>query len=155
MKYIYYIIPNVLAGRPGPDEIRWNLDEIQKMGFKAVLSLHNYGDNITEIKENGFHHTLLDFPANDPPTEEGLKTIKRLLPEAIAFIGSRIERKLPVLVHCHAGRDRTGIVIGTYLVHKFHFSPEEALIKMREINPRILRANGFEELFINLNRESI
>jgi len=41
MKYVYWAIKDQLAGRPGPDEIMWDLTELYKQGFRAILSLNS------------------------------------------------------------------------------------------------------------------
>ena len=37
-----------------------------------------------------------------------------------------------VLVHCHAGKGRTGIVIACYLIYKYHICAQDAAAKVRE-----------------------
>ena len=37
-----------------------------------------------------------------------------------------------VLVHCHAGKGRTGIVIACYLIYKYHICAQDAANKVRE-----------------------
>ena len=40
--------------------------------------------------------------------------------------------KKRVLVHCHAGKGRTGVVIACYLMFKYHIKADEAVNKVRE-----------------------
>jgi hypothetical protein len=41
VKHVYWVIPGVLAGRPGSDEFAWDLDELHRVGLRAILSLHS------------------------------------------------------------------------------------------------------------------
>jgi protein tyrosine phosphatase domain-containing protein 1 len=43
-----------------------------------------------------------------------------------------VNEKKKVLVHCHAGKGRTGIVIACYLMFKYNISAQEAIKKVRE-----------------------
>ena len=44
-----------------------------------------------------------------------------------------VEKELKnVLVHCHAGKGRTGIVIACYLIYKYHICAQDAANKVRE-----------------------
>ena len=61
------------------------------------------------------------------------------------FIHARIEAGNPVLVHCHAGADRTGAILAGYLVLYHRMSAEEAIIRVRAANPCAMAAPGYIE----------
>lgn len=43
-----------------------------------------------------------------------------------------------VYVHCKAGRTRSATLVGCYLMHRYHWTPERAIEHMKEKRPHIL-----------------
>lgn len=150
MKYIYWAIPGLLAGRPGPDEINWNLNELQQAGFGAILSLHDGGVNSADICQHGFAHKLLPLPNSVPPSIEDFRTYQQLLPRALSFIEQHVTTGIPTLVHCHASKDRTGVVLVCYLCTYEQTSPSKAIRSLRAVKPALLSAEGYEALVYRL-----
>ena len=151
MKYVYWAIPGLLAGRPGPDEIPWDLQELRQAGFGAILSLHSGGIESTEIRRLGFAHLLLPLPYSVPPLPPDIDTYRQLLPEALAFIKQHVTLGTPALVHCHAGKDRTGVVLASYLTTGLGMHPLEAIDKLRVVKPSLLSAEGYQALALYLS----
>ncbi|MDR4497192.1 MAG: dual specificity protein phosphatase family protein [Candidatus Scalindua sp.] len=82
---------------------------------------------------------LIDGPGND------MRTFTRAVDTLITFV----ESHPPVLVHCHAGRSRSPIVVAGYLIVKEKMEPEDALAFVgtkREFNI----SSGLEELLYYL-----
>ena len=50
--------------------------------------------------------------------------------------------KKRVLVHCHAGKGRTGVVIACYLMFKYHIKADEAVNKVREKRPKCIESKS-------------
>jgi len=50
--------------------------------------------------------------------------------------------KKRVLVHCHAGKGRTGVVIACYLMFKYHIKSDEAVNKVREKRPKCIESKS-------------
>jgi len=150
MKCIYWAIPNLLAGRPGPDEINSNLEELQRAGFGAILSLHSGGVNSANIRQHGFAHELLPLPNSVPPSIEDFRTYQLLLPRALSFIEQHVTTGISTLVHCHASKDRTGVVLVCYLCTHEQTSPSEAVRRLRAVKPTLLSAEGYEALAYRL-----
>jgi protein tyrosine phosphatase (PTP) superfamily phosphohydrolase (DUF442 family) len=95
-------------------------DLLQKAGFKSILCLDC---NIAPPKLAGLTRRvvhLIDEPINQ--FDEFLKAIVTL--EELAI------NSHPVLVHCHAGRSRSVIVVAGFLMRALRCSPEEALAKV-------------------------
>ncbi len=47
-----------------------------------------------------------------------------------------------VLVHCHAGNGRTGIVIACYLMYTYNYDAKEAVVKLREVRKKCIEKNS-------------
>lgn len=100
----------------------------------------------TEIHRHGFAHLLLPLPDSIPPSEEDFRVYRRQLPRALAFIERHVTAGIPTLVHCHAGKDRTGVVLVCYLCICERKSPSEAIRGLRAVKPSLLSAEGYEAL---------
>lgn len=150
MKYTYWVIPRLLAGRPGPDEVGWNLEELYRNGFRTILSLHDGGADQADIKRHGFIHKLLPLPNSGPPSPGDILIYRQLLPKALSVIEQWVRNGDPTLVHCHAGKDRTGVVLACYLSRYPKLKPSEAIARLRAIKPDLLTAEGYEALVYHL-----
>ena len=47
-----------------------------------------------------------------------------------------------VLVHCHAGNGRTGIVIACYLMYTYNYNAKDAVVKLREVRKKCIEKNS-------------
>ncbi len=153
MKYVYWAIPGRLAGRPGPDEFPWDLAELRQAGFRAILSLHEGGIEPGEMRAQGFVHQLLILPCSVPPEKQDVEQYRLLLPKALDFISAQLAADSPTLVHCHAGKDRTGVVLATYLCRVQGEAPAEAIARLRAARRSLLSAEGYEALAYELAKE--
>ncbi|MHC4942455.1 MAG: dual specificity protein phosphatase family protein [Planctomycetota bacterium] len=78
------------------------------------------------------------------------------LPRAIQYVLDRLHRDNgAVLVHCHAGNDRTGGVMTGYLMRTRGLSPDDALALVRETNPDAISAFGYEEMLLRVLEETL
>ncbi len=150
MKYVYWAIPGILAGRPGPDEFQWNFIELKQAGFGAILSLHNDPRGLKDIDKHGFVHKLLTLPNSVPPSTDDYFTYQQLLPEAISFISQNVSAGAPTLLHCHSGKDRTGVILICYLCTVEKMNPLEAIGKLRTVKPSLLSSDGYEAMVYRL-----
>lgn len=144
MNEVYWVLPGQLAGRAGPGEHPWDLEELWGAGFRSIVSLALIDGK--PIRAAGFRH----LPA---PLNGGLAMfpllrrllVRRMVP-VVAYISSELEAERPTLVHCRQGRDRTGAVLATFLVHHQGCSPDEAVRRVREVNSKAMVSSGFDRL---------
>ena len=75
----------------------------------------------TDPEKLGVRHIHLvpleDGPGNDLATFRG----------AVELLGRLVETGPPVLVHCHAGRSRSVVVVAAYLMQALGLEPDAAL----------------------------
>ncbi len=144
MRAVYWVIPGLLAGRSGPRKVGWDLAELWAGGLRTIVSLA--GADGAAIRAAGLRHYQAPLPgglAFLPPLRRWL--VRRMVP-VVDFIAAEVAAGRPTLVHCYAGKDRTGAVLAGYLVRYHDLSPDEAIRLVRQANPRAMTAPGFAQL---------
>jgi len=132
MEMFYYTVDaGRVAGLPGPAYMEWDFARLRKMGYSVVVSLACDHLNTFEIEDAGFEHKKICVEDFTAPTLEQVD-------EFVAFVDSKIAEGKKVLVHCYAGRGRTGTMLAAYLIHQ-GMSSDAAV---REIRERAGRAYG-------------
>lgn len=145
MRHVYWVIDRLLAGRPGPSRYPWDPAELYTAGIRAIVSLAAE-EAVGDLSNYGFVHYQADFP----PVmlfSRGMRRafIHQALP-VWRFIHEQLQAGAPTLVHCHAGKDRTGAILAGYLVIYRDLPPAEALEQVRSANPSAMSAEGYEEV---------
>lgn len=130
MQY-YTVDGGRLAGLPGPAYMEWDFARLRKMGFTVVVSLECARLNTFEIEDAGFEHKKICVEDFTAPTFDQID-------EFVAFVDAKLEEGKRTLVHCFAGRGRTGTMLAAHLIHK-GMSAEAAI---REVRERASRAYG-------------
>ncbi|MGQ0796243.1 MAG: protein-tyrosine phosphatase family protein [Methanobacteriota archaeon] len=120
-----------LAGLPGPAYMEWDFARLRKMGFAVVVSLECARLNTFEIEDAGFEHKKICIDDFTAPTFDQID-------EFLSFVDAKVAEGKRTLVHCHAGRGRTGTMLAAYLIHR-GMSAEAAV---REVRERAARAYG-------------
>jgi protein-tyrosine phosphatase len=143
VEYVYWVIDELLAGRPGPVEYPWDPGQFAAAGLRAVVSLNTQADPAA-IASAGLHHYSLPLPPILPITDALQDLILRGLEEVLATIHAEVSAGQPTLVHCHAGKDRTGLALTAYLVRYHGLDVEEAIERVRSANPIAMSAPGYE-----------
>ena len=143
MEYIYWVIDGLLAGRPGPVEVPWDPGQFAAAGLQAIISLNSQADP-EAIASAGLRHHPLPLPPILPMTSALQDMILHRLEEVLATIHSEVSAGQPTLVHCHAGKDRTGLALTAYLVRHHNLDVEEAIERVRSANPIAMSAPGYE-----------
>ena len=158
MDKIFWLIPGKLAGRPGPDTEPWNLSSLREGGIGAILSV-NDGRlcNTKEFQTQGINYLCTPFSDYAPPIPGNEKICLAALPKAYAFAKSEIGKGHAVVVHCSAGKDRTGLFLSYFLMQQDGLSPRDAMKAVRKVRPIAFTAWGWEpfaELVLEGSRKS-
>jgi protein-tyrosine phosphatase len=77
------------------------------------------------------------------PIEDGPAPDAGLVRSLAAFISELLEQQRPVLVHCAAGNNRSGLIVARTLIERGR-SPEEAIGVVRQAIPTALSNPDFE-----------
>ncbi|TLZ43597.1 MAG: hypothetical protein E6K19_06905 [Methanobacteriota archaeon] len=145
MQMFYYTLDGGrLAGLPGPAFMEWDIPRLRQMGFSVVVSLECDRLNTFEIEEAGFEHKKICVEDFMPPTIAQIE-------EFVSFVETKLSEGKKVLVHCFAGRGRTGTMLAAFLIHR-GMSSEAAI---REIRERADRAYGTIRGVIEPQQEEI
>ncbi len=101
---------------------------------------------VEDLTAYGFTHYRAEFP----PVLLYSKGMQRAFIYQALPIWALLEEQLalekPTLVHCHAGQDRTGVVLAGYLVTYRGEAPERALARVRVVKPSAMAAEGYAEV---------
>src|SRR6266404_1121818 len=106
------------GGQPTSDGFR----ALSKLGIKTVLDLRSsarqsaWEDKV--VKSLGMRYVHLQFHAEAIPTQEQIE-------KALSVVEDRTQT--PVFVHCHEGKDRTGMIIACYRISHDNWSSKKAL----------------------------
>jgi len=122
-----WVIEGKLAGCGLPvtqDEFEWLLHN----GVKSIVTVREAQLPSEWLEGNDvdyMHMKIEDFGA--PTIEE--------LDDAVNFIDHEINIGRPVMVHCAAGKGRTGAVLAAYFIKKENLTSEQSIDKIRVMRP--------------------
>jgi len=131
-----WIIPGKLAGTGLPvthDEFEW----IMKQGIKTIVTVREVPLPASWVQGvvDYLHLKVEDY--GSPKIEE--------LRDVVAFIHKQISDDKPVLVHCAAGKGRTGEVLAAYLMMSGKLTARAAIAKLRKIRPGSVQSEAQEQ----------
>jgi protein-tyrosine phosphatase len=119
--------------------------ELFASGIRSVLTLSaGSGVSPEELAAAGLRHRHVPLLIGAPPIEGDLERALELVPQAVAWLRAELAAGRPTLVHCSAGRDRTGLLLAAALQHAGAGGPREALQAVRAVRPQACSADGWE-----------
>ena len=90
-------------------------------------------------------YRCLPLSPNAPPQPGDLERCRSMLPKALNFVDEMGRTGKATLVHCTSGKDRTGLFMAYYLVHRLRMPANEAIAAVRRVRPIALSAVGWQE----------
>ena len=146
MNHIFWLLPNELCGRPGPNFQPWNAQEFAAAGIRAILSVNSAESvYLDELTPHGIAHKCVPLAANAPPEPGELELCLERLPIAYEFAQEHVKQGSSVLVHCRHGKDRTGLFMAYYLMRRRGLNVVDAINEVKRVRPIAMTAEGWDK----------
>lgn len=131
--FYYSFLDGMLMGSEDPGNFGYALDVV-----KELCDNHNIKHMITLTPEHTEFNlpglSQYHFPMYDIPSKQDVIQL-------FSIIDGALKNREAVLVHCKQGIDRTGCVIGSYLVQKGHDPNEIIEALLSKFRKRLLHLN--------------
>ncbi len=142
MQHVYWILKDQLAGRCGPEKISWDPAQLYDAGIRVVVTVASE-ERVEDLTTYGLLHRRLALPPLPFLLRFRQRQWVRQIHPLLEFIAQQIQEERPVLVHCHDGDDRTGIVLSGYLALYKEMTPVTAVARVREVNSHAMKMPGY------------
>jgi protein tyrosine/serine phosphatase len=111
------------SGQPTPEQLA---NIIKQHGIRTVVNLRGpevtgYVDDAPTAQEYGACVVSLPISSIKPLSEDQLATLRRIYEDP---------RNYPILVHCEAGRARTGVAVALWRIERQGWAPAKAVEEM-------------------------
>ena len=145
MRNVFWLRPQIIAGRTGPNQDAWDPHELAGGGIGAILSV-NDGELVhpQDLAAAGIAYAHIPLSDKSPPEPGDFDTCVAALPKALEFAMTSVESDRSVLVHCRAGKDRTGMFLSYFLCKTEGLPPREAVLEVKRVRPIALTAQGWD-----------
>lgn len=151
MKHVFWLKHGIVAGRSGPDLNPWNAGELHSSGFGAILSVNDGAAcHAEDFNALGMAYRCIPLSDNAPPREGDLDHCLEALPRAYDYVRAALAGQRPVLVHCTAGKDRTGLFMCYFLIRESDVTVQEAISQVRRVRPIALSAEGWDDFAVRV-----
>lgn len=151
MRNVFWLRPHIIGGRPGPNKDTWDPRELARDGIGAILSVNDgelvYPENLTAA---GIDYKCVPLSDAAPPQPGDLESCTAALPKALEFALESINSGKSVLVHCHSGKDRTGLFLSYYLCKTEGLPAANAIQEVKRVRPIALSAEGWESFTLRV-----
>jgi atypical dual specificity phosphatase len=134
---VTWVVPDVLAATGRPYDLRKAVEQFKDAGIGVVISLTETAlntDILAEFDIEYYHIPVDDFRA--PAAEQ--------IDRFVSIVTAAREAGRKTLVHCFAGRGRSGTMAACYLV-SLGRTPEQALAEVRSLRPGAVETGEQEE----------
>ncbi len=132
--HVSHVAPNLWVGNAS---IAGHKPFFDKYNIGAVVNCTP--DVPTHFKAQGVKYMRLDL--DDSSSSKDQQKMYAFLPRAVAFIRDQIRQGRNVLVHCHAGIQRSATVAVAYLASTYGMSLQEAADAIHSRRPVVFYGN--------------
>jgi len=116
------VSPGIYRGAlPGIEGLRY----LKSKGIKTILTLDG---NRSAVEEEIAYGAAIGLPVVSVPMSFFWRPRTRTVNAALAVLNDLSLR--PIFVHCHAGQDRTGLIVGLQRVERQGWDPHKAYDEM-------------------------
>lgn len=140
-----WVIDNKLAGSGTPmtsEQYRWLI----KNNIKSIVTVREFPLPQKWLIDNEKETIINDDYKFVYVKDYGVPSLE-VLDNIVDYINNKITtEKKPLVVHCAAGKGRTGTILAAYLLKQDNISSEDAIKKIRSLRPGSIQSKIQEEI---------
>ena len=140
-----WVIDNKLAGSGTPmtsEQYRWLI----KNNIKSIVTVREFPLPQKWLIDNEKENIINDDYKFVYVKDYGVPSLE-VLDNIVDYINMKITtEKKPLVVHCAAGKGRTGTILAAYLLKQDNISSEDAIKKIRSLRPGSIQSKIQEEI---------
>ncbi|MDW3612192.1 MAG: dual specificity protein phosphatase family protein [Nitrososphaeraceae archaeon] len=140
-----WVIDNKLAGSGTPmtsEQYRWLI----KNNIKSIVTVREFPLPQKWLVDNEKEETIINDYKFVYVKDYGVPPLE-VLDNIVDYINIKITKeKKPLVVHCAAGKGRTGTILAAYLLKQDNISSQDAIKKIRSLRPGSIQSKIQEEI---------